>query len=430
MGFLDWVFKREKKEEEPKEVNKQDLPSVEKILKEKMAEGQKAIEPELRNYHKKLLEMNEQLRNSLEALDSAVPKEKMDEKLLFAAQTGRPTFRNKISKVSEAIKKSVDFDFHSFSEYYNGCVFAVNQANALAITEFRFIGIVFKREGHAVGDNVRRLKEYLSDIGNRIKQHQQMANPYEEVLENISEMRTMLDKLAVDKMREYETRNEIEERQKQEEETRKSVEELLSSGEWKGYERELERKKEMKRKESGLKVRFNETIYSLERPMKKAKKIIDEDQESTEPKKVFEDYLRNPFETFLKDDNEQALKEFLSKTKKFLEEKKIDVNENVREKSIGKIDELISKNYLKEWKEEYESVIKETNDEESQLPIKKSELEKKLREIGAVISEDRKRIETVGKQIEQERKLIEDKRKEVDGKLKEFGHHSELEVNY
>src|SRR3989338_3708833 len=398
MGFLDWVFKREKKEEEPKEVNKQDLPSVEKILKEKMAEGQKAIEPELRNYHKKLLEMNNQNRNALEAVDAAVAKEKMDEKLLFAAQTGRPTFRNKISKVSEAIKKSVDFDFHSFSEYYNGCVFAVNQANALAITEFRFIGIVFKREGHAVVDNVRRLKEYLSDIGNRIKQHQQMANPYEEVLENISEMRTMLDKLAVDKMREYETRNEIEERQKQEEETRKSVEELLSSGEWKGYERELERKKEMKRKESELKARFNETIYSLERPMKKAKKIIDEDQESTEPKKVFEDYLRNPFETFLKDDNEQALKEFLSKTKKF--------------------------------KEEYESVIKETNDEESKLPIKKSELEKKLREIGAVISEDRKRIETVGKQIEQERKLIEDKRKEVDGKLKEFGHHSELEVNY
>jgi len=374
--------------------------------------------------------MDDRLRESLQKLETAVPKERMDEKLLFAAKTGRPNFRNKIYKVSEAIRNHVEFDFHSFTEYYNQCVFAVNQANALAVTEFRTIGIVFEREAHDVVNNLRRLKELLSESGAKIKEHQKNLDPYSEILEHLHDLRNSLDKLAVHKIGEYEMKKEIEEKEEKKNETRKSIEELINSEEWKRYESTIERRNEMKRKESEIRTRFNEKISSLERPLKKAKRVADEDQEDTQSKKMFEEYLKNPSEAFLKDEDGKMLKELLNRTRKLLEENKVNIRENVKEKAIEKIDELVYGNSLQKWKEEYQSVIKEMEIEESPLPAKKVELEKKVQEIEREISEDMKRAETIGKQIEQERGLIKKKLEELDGKFKSFYPNYELEVNY
>lgn len=429
MGFFDKLFKHEKKEEVKEEHT---LESAEKILKGKIEEGQKIIEPELKEFHRKLLELDNQLKESLKKLDSAVPKDKMDEKLLFAAQTGRPIFKNKMSKVSEAVKKQIGFDFHSFSEYYNECVFAVNQANVLAITEFRTIGIVFEKDGNAVVNNLRKLKEYLSSIGSRIKEHQQTLNPHEEAMEKIVELRKSVEKRLDDKKRNQELKNEMEKKNVELEEMKKSVEDFMNSDEWKENENSLKSKKDLEMHEAEIKAQFNEMISSIERPLRKTKRIVDEDQEENKHRKVFEEYINNPFETFLKDEGD-ALNSLLKTTRKLLEERKIDVNENVREKSINKIDEWISGKVFEKMKEEYGSVIKkiEVMDIENDLQIKKSEMENRIKFVEAEIAELKKKSETMEKKMEEDGKLVLEKKKEAEDKLGEvLNHHYELEVNY
>ena len=429
MGFFDRIFKHEKKEEVKEEYT---LESAEKILKGKIEEGQKIIEPELKEFHRKLLELDNQLKESLKKLDSAVPKDKMDEKLLFAAQTGRPIFKNKMSKVSEAVKKQIGFDFHSFSEYYNECVFAVNQANVLAITEFRTIGIVFEKDGNAVVNNLRKLKEYLSSIGSRIKEHQQTLNPHEEAMEKIVELRKSVEKRLDDKKRNQELKNEMEKKNVELEEMKKSVEDFMNSDEWKENENSLKSKKDLEMHEAEIKAQFNEMISSIERPLRKTKRIVDEDQEENKHRKVFEEYINNPFETFLKDEGD-ALNSLLKTTRKLLEERKIDVNENVREKSINKIDEWISGKVFEKMKEEYGSVIKkiEVMDIENDLQIKKSEMENRIKFVEAEIAELKKKSETMEKKMEEDGKLVLEKKKEAEDKLGEvLNHHYELEVNY
>lgn len=249
MGFFGRLFKHEEKQAEIEEANKLNTKSAENILKEKIAESDRIIEPELKEFHKRLLDMESQLRSSLERLDSAVPKEKMDEKLLFAAQTGRPVFKNKMMKVSEALKKSAEYDFQSFSEYYNNCVFSVNQANALALTEFRSIGTVFSDEGHSVVNILRKLKDSLSDMGGRIKQHKQRVDPYEESLDKIAKLSEFEEKLSDAKEREGELKKQLEDKEKELDALEVSLAKFLESTEWKGYQDALGKKKDLGRSE-------------------------------------------------------------------------------------------------------------------------------------------------------------------------------------
>ena len=432
MGFFDRIFGKEKNEVKV-EKNRYDLKSAEKKIKEKIDEGQKEIEPELRDFHKKLLELDTRLRDSLKKLDSAVPKERIDEKLLFAAHTGRKTFRNKILNVSEAISVTADFNFHNFSEYYNNCVFAANRADALAVTEFKTISIAFKEEGNAVVDNLRRLKELLSEIGNRIKRHQEISSPYEEALEKNAELQKLAGKLSGDVNRNQELENEIEKKNASLTELKKSVEDLVNSNEWKEYENSIKNRKDLETKEAEIRARFNEMISSVERPLRKAKRVIDQDQEENEHRKMFEKYIDNSFGTFLGDEKEEALNSFLETTRKLLSENKIDVNKNVREKSINKIDEWISEKVFEKMKHEYQSVleqIEETNIDDRILS-KKSELEKKIELEGDEILELKKKSEAAEKQIEENKKIIGEKKKEAEEKIgKLLNHHCELEVNY
>lgn len=431
MGFFDSLFKGKKEE---KQEAKLDLSSVEKTLKGKIEENKKSIEPELIEFHKKFLEFDKELKNSLNRLDVAVPKEKMDEKLLFAAQTGRPTFKNKVLKISEAIKKPVDFDFHSFSEYYNGCVFAVNQANALALTEFRTIGTVYEEEGDAVVNNIRRLKEFLEQCGSKIKKQQEMINPHEETLDDILELKKTVENVSAEEKRITEMKGKIEIKKENLEQMKKSVIELIDSEEWKKYENTISKGKEMKKTEMELRAQFNEMISSVERVMKKSIRVIDAKQEK-DSKKRFERYLQNPFEIFLKDEDEKILTAFLMEIKKILQERKVDMNENVRRKSIEKIDEWIEEKAFKKIKEQYLETIRsleelERIDEENKLPSRKSEIERKTSEIGNEISELEKRIENLGKQVEEGKKNVIEKKKDAEESLKSLSYNFQLEVNY
>jgi hypothetical protein len=428
MGFFGRLFKHEEKKVEIDETNKLNTKSAENILKEKMTESNKMIEPELKGFHRRLLEMESQLRSSLERLDSAVPKEKMDEKLLFAAQTGRPIFKNKMMKVSEALKKSAEYDFQSFSEYYNNCVFSVNQANALALTEFRSIGTVFSDEGHAVANILRKLKDSLSDMGSRIKQHKQHVDPYEESLDEIVKLSGFEEKISDAKEREHELKKQLEGEEKKLDELKVSLAKFLESAEWKGYQTTLDKKKDLGRHEIEIRSGFNEMISSVERPLKKAIKLMSDEEQNV---KVFEGYMTNPFDTFLKDD--KSLKNLLQQTRKLLLEKKIDVNENVKDKTMSKIDEWLEKKEFKKIKDEYDFTVNEIEslNVESPVPNERSVIERNILDAEAEITEIKKRDEQIGKQIEGAKKEVEEVRKEAETKLNElFNNHWELEVNY
>lgn len=169
-------------------------------------------------------------------------------------------------------------------------------------------------------------------------------------------------------------------------------------------------------------------ISSVERPLKKTIKLMKDEEQSV---KVFEGYLTNPFDTFLKDD--KNLKTLLQQTRKLLLEKKIDVNENVKNKTMSKIDEWLAKKEFEKIKDEYNSTVNkiETLNVESPVPNERSVIERNILGAEAEITEIKKRNEQIGKQIEGAKKETEEVRKEAETKLNElFNNHWELEVNY
>jgi hypothetical protein len=424
MGLFDRLFRREKIEK-----NKYDLESLEKMFKTKIDEQQKTVEPELQGYYKDVLQLGIQLKNSLKILDSAVPKERMDEQLLFVAKTGRLTFKNKILRVSDAINKSVDSDFHSLSEYYNDCVSTFNEANDSTLTEFRTIGIVFEDEGNQVLNDMISLKNLLKGMGNTIKNCHQTVEPWEEVLENILGLRKLLDELEGNNKNIQEMREEIENKKNELSELKKEIQDLTDSKEWKEYQNAVERKKNLGKRETEVRTNFNEMISSIERPMKKAERLMD--QEKDKYGKLFEGYLNDPFETFLKDDGEEALNSFLETIKKLLMEKKVDVSENIREKTIDKIDEWVSKQVFKKLKEEYSSAVESMKEIiEDELEIQKSNMEKRESQIENEIEELNNRIEQAEKQMEGQKTNLEEMKKEVGKKLTELlGSETELNLS-
>jgi acyl carrier protein phosphodiesterase len=415
MGFFSKFFKA------GNDAEKYNLQSAEKLLKERMTESEKIIEAELRGYHKQLLNLDNKLKNSLQKLSSAVPKEKMDEQLLFMAQTGRSTFKNKISKVSEVINKSVDFDFHSFSKYYSNCMLAVNEADTSAVKEFRTIGIVFEEESRDVVNNLRHLKEILNEMENRMKKYQQILNPYETTSENINELQALVEKLSDGQKKTREIKNDIENKQKRLAEMKKFIDDLTASEEWKEYLNQVEKVQNIQIRKTKIMTQFNEMISSVERPMKKAKKIIDTEDKN----KIFENYLSMPFETFLKDEKEEMLTSFLEATKKLLAEKKIEVKENLRNKAIDNIDEWMSKKIFTQIKEQYLSSIRDLEEmkrliNENKFQIRKTELERETSETEKELVELKKNIEMLEKEEQEDKKIMQQAKEEIEKKLAEL----------
>jgi hypothetical protein len=414
LRFFDKISGKESVEKK-----KYNLESLENMLKTKIDEQRKIIEPKLQEYYKEILQFDGQLKNSLKSLDSAVPKKRMDEQLFFAAHTRRVTFKNKILKVSDAISKPVDINFHSFSEYYNNCVSTFNKANDSALTEFRTIGIVFKDEGNQVLDDMRKLKDLLSDIEIRIERQQKMVEPYEESLENVVELRKLSDKLEGNKKRVQEQREEIENKKNESSKLKGKIQDLMNTEEWKEYQYAIEKKNNLKRHEMEIRTNFNEIISSIERPMKKVKRVMDEGQEKYEYKNILQDYINEPFETFLKDEGDEALNSILEAMKKLLIEKKIDIKENIREKTINKIDEWISNQTFKNLKEEYFSTVESIKEiiTEDDIEIHKSDMEKRVNSIESEIKELSNKIEQIEKQTEKEKTNLEEMKKEVEKQL-------------
>jgi hypothetical protein len=345
----------------------------------------------------------------------------MDEQLLFMAQTGRSTFKNKISKVSEVINKSVDFDFHSFSKYYSNCMLAVNEADTSAVKEFRTIGIVFEEESRDVVNNLRHLKEILNEMENRMKKYQQILNPYETTSENINELQALVEKLSDGQKKTREIKNDIENKQKRLAEMKKFIDDLTASEEWKEYLNQVEKVQNIQIRKTKIMTQFNEMISSVERPMKKAKKIIDTEDKN----KIFENYLSMPFETFLKDEKEEMLTSFLEATKKLLAEKKIEVKENLRNKAIDNIDEWMSKKIFTQIKEQYLSSIRNLEEmkrliNENKFQIRKTELERETSETEKELVELKKNIEMLEKEEQEDKKIMQQAKEEIEKKLAEL----------
>jgi len=419
MGFFDRIFGRKNVEQTEKQEEKiYSIESLEKILKEKIEKFQNEIEPSLGDYHRKILQQNEKIKESLKKLDVAIPKERVDEQLLFLAQTSRKMFKNKIMRMSDAINRSTSFDFSNFLEYYNNCFMVFEQSNASALNDFRSVGLVFKEEGNVVVQRMKELKGLLDDLGATLKKYNETYGAYDQALVKVLELKKISDSLKGDATKISEMKEMVNNKKEEIDGNRKELENLTSSDNWKEYKKEIEERNKKSLHSEEIKTEINEMMSSIERLIKKTQKMIEKEKTNLKYRKLVEGYVKNPFGTLLNDKNEEGLEFLLKYIKKFIIEKRIESDDKTAKKFIVKIDDWLSNKTFNRLKEEYLNSTKDVKKEivKSEIFLKKSEIEKRISNLENEISEITKNLQEIETHSEEMKKSVDVKKFEIEDK--------------
>jgi len=400
MGFLDWLFGKKKTEKEAENhAGELDLESATSTVKKKMEEETDSFWPRIEKFRSELRSRNEEFKKSIEKLRDAKPPEKIDEQVLKIGNTSRGSFAGRMSAIPPLVEKEFPKNLASFSDYYSGILSRIGAVNRESVKEFTSLSLAYTKETDAVVNNLREMKEKMDGFDGELKKVKETIGDLEKTLGNISELKGKnSEKEAADKRIES-IKEGLKALELEKAGAEKELEELNASEKWNAY---IQLNKEKEILEGEMRNIIEEVVgifASIDRPLKKFAKAVDERYEgyaTFKNKDMLKRYVESPFDGFIQDTDLETINSALTTIEEMVSTKKLNVgNSDEVLNMIGKIKSSDMLNKLaKKYLEVSEKIkIAKERIENHDYLRKRKELQDNISRIARGMEEDNKLLE-------------------------------------
>lgn len=392
MGIFDIFFRRKVKTFE-----KINLQNLEDVAKKKISEREESFKNEATNFFEKTKQQEDKIKTDLEKLAASKTTDQVDPQLLKIAETSRKSFAKKVETLIKM--EESDFSFDSLKKVCDSFSERFKEIDSSTVAEFAAIKEVF-RESYSVVDDMKSLKKYFDEFGEKLKNAEAEAEPFEQIVEKIKNINDENEKLGNFKKYLENILQKNENLKKENEMLRINLQKLEESDEWKEFLVMKSKRSEKENEKTELISQVVQNFSSVERPIKKLNKILQQTNSEINMKMV-EKYLSSPFDAFIEDYERNTINSVLKEAAKYIEENKID-----EKKSLDRIKEMIANNTFNNLAKEWQKI----NSEMAELneKIENSEVDRKRNEMLKIIAEREEEMDENKKEkIEQQMKILE-----------------------
>jgi hypothetical protein len=393
MGIFDIFFRKKEKAFE-----KTSLQNLEETTKKRISEHEESFKSETANFFAKERQQEEKIKSDLARLTLSKVTEQVDSQLLKIAETSRKSFSKKVESLIG--REENNFSLSSLRAFHDSFLSRFKEIDSSTVAEFAAMKEVF-RESQDVVDDMKILKKYFDELGNKLKDAESEVEPFTEIINKIKKFEDENVKLENYKKDLEDIFQKNENLKKENEMLKINLQKLEESSEWKNY---LQMKRDLEEKEIEKREIISQVVQkfaSVERPLKKVNNLL---QNGEINKKVFDKYFASTFDAFIEDYDKGVINAALKEAEKAIAAKKISIKGE--EKSLDKIREMLSADVFSELGRQWQKV----NDEISELNLKieNSEVEKKRSEMIKIISDRENEMRQSRKEkIEQQMKILE-----------------------
>ena len=398
MGFFDRFFKPKIEE---KEVNIKKLkPYADELLKDKLENINKKIE----EYYHNIEEAKSKIGKNLKILSEAELQNKnVPTRALQMMEGNRDAYIKKINKFFEDIELP---DMGLYSTIKNFCInfdLRLSELNKSTFKGYEIMKEFFYNQAVEVAMNIREINENIKNL-KKVVDNDELSK-----IENLKRFVDNIDKYNENKKKITE---EIEEQKKKIENINEKIEnvkkkfdEIKKSKEFEEYRRTDEEKELIIQKIKNEKDEITQLFAILERSLRKYKR-------GSLNEKIIEEYLEDPNEALIKDNDLEILK-VLESLKRNIEENKVELKDKKKEKTLDAI-KILKKEFIDEKRDKLE-----------QHTRTKIIFNERLRKnnINYLYQEEKYKIEHFIKKLEEEKHQLEKLEKEKEDidfeKLKE-----------
>ena len=398
MGFFDRFFKPKIEE---KEVNIKKLkPYADELLKDKLENINKKIE----EYYHNIEEAKSKIGKNLKILSEAELQNKnVPTRALQMMEGNRDAYIKKINKFFDEIELPNIEAYSSINDFCINFDLRLSELNKSTFKGYEIMKEFFYNQAVEVAMNIREINENIKNL-KKVVDNDELSK-----IENLKRFVDNIDKYNENKKKITE---EIEEQKKKIENINEKIEnvkkkfdEIKKSKEFEEYRRTDEEKELIIQKIKNEKDEITQLFAILERSLRKYKR-------GSLNEKIIEEYLEDPNEALIKDNDLEILK-VLESLKRNIEENKVELKDKKKEKTLDAI-KILKKEFIDEKRDKLE-----------QHTRTKIIFNERLRKnnINYLYQEEKYKIEHFIKKLEEEKHQLEKLEKEKEDidfeKLKE-----------
>jgi len=416
MGFFDFLRKgeNEKAAEAPRPVKMQihEVPSwIDGQFSDRIADINAGAKLRCEN----LASAFSKIKDSVRELEKA--KLENDEKKLAPVKMVKSLFVKRsysligsIPTVPERLGFSELEGFRSASSKLLNSLKKVSPKQAILISNF------FKKEAGAVFEGIKEAETGLESLDSFMKNEAVIKKTVQDVRTIVSEEARVERQLNFLVKKEEEAGLKLKSTKKAKKDRMAELDSLLESNEWKAMESMKKETEELRERASRLKSQIVQELSAVNRPLKKLEHATG--PISGEDAAFLNDFLKSPFDSFIKNSNESMLKKNIELLNRMVSSRSIMLKQKDHEKLLDFTRKLESK--MPAMKENYAKfkaqISKKTGEMEREFPgllVKKRTLES---EIGAAEKEESRltsELSELGKSRESIKKEIEASKKRL-----------------
>lgn len=309
---------------------------------------------ELKNNLKDIKDLKDEVQKNLEMLDAVDIQEKKAEERVKTIVAGNiPAYTNAVRLFLKRIEVPKEIDSKSIEEFHEFFEKELDGLNKRTFRNFQIIRELVGKELENVVRAIKKMEEKLKSVKNEssfLKNLEKVKEDAESILVNIQNKEKNSLKIT-------ELTEEIQNLEKRIEQIEKQIKDAERSDK----AQELKKQEKEKEKfEAKLRDIKNEVI-NLFSPLQKALKKYNN---MCYIQKV-DAYIHEPVETLLKDSELEIIK-FLKDILKMIEDKKIDLKDEKKYKSLNALSKL-NESFFKEFIKEYSDLTKKIREVEERI---------------------------------------------------------------
>jgi len=361
-------------------------------LESRKSEMEAYFEPDLRRMHERLVQASKEMSESMSRLQAAQCPSKIDDVVMKLAISFRTSLIKSFNQLFIDVAKDVGFGLENFDQYFSKCSSDLIEAEKDAMRFVKPLREVFPNETKDVLKKVDRMEEVVEEIGSGLGSKKSILSPLVTALGEARSLESEIARIRVAEGQLSENDSQLSQLEEKKRSDEARIAEIMGSEAWREHLAGKSELAQLQRRRDEIRSLITQTIISMERPMKRLKKLVIDGREMVENMHLLDSYISDPFEGFQQDDGRNVA-EFIVKISSLSKRGELELDEKERRmfEKASNLADMLAKMRLDYANLESEARGMEERLATSEIVAENSRLNGEVRSLDSRIAEGRER---------------------------------------
>lgn len=392
MGLFSGIFGKKKEEAASRASRDMSVSELVQSLEKRKSEIEASFEPDIAKMRERLAQASKEMAESMSRLEAAQCPSKIDDAIMKLAVSFRTSLVKSFNQLFIDVSKEAGPGLSNFEQYFSRCSSDLIESEKDAMRFVKPLREVFPGETKDVLKKVDRMEEVVKEIKSGIEAKRSLLSPIASALDDARALESDVGKLRAAEGQVSETVSYLEQLEGKKRSDEARLAEIAAGEAWREHLAGKSELSQLQRGREEIRSLVTQTIISMERPMKRLKKLAMDGRETVDDMELLDSYISNPFEGFQQDDG-RHVSEFVAKISALSKRGELELEEKERRmfERASDLSEMLAK-----MRSDYSSLDSQARGMEERLALSEvvaenGRLNEEVRSLDAKAAEERDR---------------------------------------